>query len=303
MLDAHGPEDQTIFFGRDSEIKALHKLSFQSYLVLVYGPSGTGKTSLVQCGLSSRFKSSAWLPLTIRRCDDINRALIEALRGAASREAEMEGLDAVGAVRELFLDQLRPIYLIFDQFEKLFTFGTQEERDDFFVTLKQIIDTAVNAKVIIFMREEFLARLDRYEDLIPTIFSKRLRVDPMFTSQLCAVINGTAAKMVPPITLERPLWPAAAERLRERREARRPPMQPFDQAAVVAEIVAALEQARLIREVGGFYELAHDSLAAQVAAMRSAERAAVLRAEKMVRDCVQQSLDRPARHADGVPAA
>jgi hypothetical protein len=426
FLDAYGPEDQDIFFGRDSEIEALHQLSFQSYLVLVYGPSGTGKTSLVQCGLATRFKPSAWLPLTIRRRDDINKALIEALRGAASHEAEMEGLDAIGAVKELFLDQLRPIYLIFDQFEELFIFGTQKERDDFFVTLKQIIDTTVNAKVILIMREEFLARLDRYEELIPTIFSKRLRVDPMFTSQLCAVINGTAAKVVPPITLERPqaaggkpstaeaivgrianpngevqlaylqvyldrlyrtatadgsppyfsdalldrvgrlgdvlrvylddqvhaiqrrvaerwpgagaqaieavlaefvslegtkqprsldqleaaplhldgagivpaephglarLWPAAAQRLRERREARRPPTPPLDQAAVVADIVAALEQARLIREVAGFYELAHDSLAAQVAAMRSAERVAVLRAEKMVRDCMANYAD------------
>ncbi len=75
FLDAYTRRDSKHFFGRDEEIEKLYKMVFETPLVLVYGLSGTGKTSLVQCGLASKFDGPDWFPFFIRRNNDINQSL------------------------------------------------------------------------------------------------------------------------------------------------------------------------------------------------------------------------------------
>src|SRR5437764_15063593 len=94
FLDSYGKEDTAIFFGRDEEINALYEMVYQSPILLVYGASGTGKTSLIQCGLASRFQSHDWLPLTIRRGSNINVTFEKALedaRGYKTSDNEQDG--------------------------------------------------------------------------------------------------------------------------------------------------------------------------------------------------------------------
>lgn len=62
LLDAYTREDRNFFFGRDEEIARLYEIVFQSDLIVLYGASGTGKTSLIQCGLAGKFESHDWLP-------------------------------------------------------------------------------------------------------------------------------------------------------------------------------------------------------------------------------------------------
>jgi Cdc6-like AAA superfamily ATPase len=60
FLDAYEREDRDFFFGRDEEIEQLYQLTQQSNIVLLYGHSGTGKTSLIRCGLANKFRSYDW---------------------------------------------------------------------------------------------------------------------------------------------------------------------------------------------------------------------------------------------------
>jgi len=70
LLEPYSPEEKNVFFGRDAEIVAIYHLLKQSQLVLIYGASGTGKTSLVQCGLAHRFGGSdSWR----HRCNMIGK--------------------------------------------------------------------------------------------------------------------------------------------------------------------------------------------------------------------------------------
>ena len=48
LFEPYSSNDKNIFFGRDAEIYALYSLLQQTRLVLIYGASGTGKTSLIQ---------------------------------------------------------------------------------------------------------------------------------------------------------------------------------------------------------------------------------------------------------------
>ncbi|HEX8278169.1 MAG TPA: ATP-binding protein, partial [Segetibacter sp.] len=98
FLDAYDKEDTSIFFGRDEEVEALYEMVFQSPVLLIYGASGTGKTSLIQCGLASKFQSHDWLALTIRRGGNINTSFEKVLAdagGSISDGDDMNWLDEV----------------------------------------------------------------------------------------------------------------------------------------------------------------------------------------------------------------
>ncbi len=112
FLDAYSKEDTGIFFGRDEEIEMLYEMIFQTSILLIYGASGTGKTSLIQCGLASKFQSHDWLALTIRRGSNINAAFEKALADAGGAgvveqeemgwlEEVMEEGEAATATRQL----------------------------------------------------------------------------------------------------------------------------------------------------------------------------------------------------------
>ena len=78
FLTAIHSEDRDIFFGRDQEITDLYRRVFESKILLVYGISGTGKSSLINCGLASRFDDSDWLPVNVRRGSNIIESVNEA---------------------------------------------------------------------------------------------------------------------------------------------------------------------------------------------------------------------------------
>lgn len=199
FLQAYGPDDQAIFFGRNAELDRLEDLLARGRLVLVYGSSGTGKTSLVQCGLAGRFDPADWLPLVIRRKDNFPASL----RAALAQLLDGNTVDQVGpAILEAYKNHLRPLYLIFDQLEEIFILGEAAERDRFFGDIAAILAADLPCKVILILREEYLAYLYEYELQIPQLLDYRLRVEPMSPASVEQVIRGSFEKFN--IRLEEP---------------------------------------------------------------------------------------------------
>lgn len=192
FLDAYGAQDAPVFFGRDEEIETLYRLLGESRLVLVYGQSGTGKTSLVQSGLTKKFSPTNWLPLTVRRGDDLGASLEQALNAAAITPIA-PGTPMAEMIRSVFLDHLRPVFLIFDQFEELYVLGSKAEQDAFYAAIKAVLEANLSCRVIVLLREEYLAALDPFERAVPALFDKRLRVEVMTNANVEKVIVGTCA--------------------------------------------------------------------------------------------------------------
>ena len=192
FLNAYEKADGERFFGREDEVEQLYQMTYQSSLMLVYGQSGSGKTSLIRCGLANRFDATDWFDIYIRRGDNINRALDQALRNA-SLDTVPAGTSPAEAVDALYSDRLRPIYLIFDQFEELLILGDRQEQQTFFQNIAALLTPASHCKIILVMREEFIARLYPWEKIIPTLFNKRLRLETMSRDNLLRVITGTVA--------------------------------------------------------------------------------------------------------------
>ncbi|MEM8897838.1 MAG: ATP-binding protein [Bacteroidota bacterium] len=195
FLDAYDKYDTDAFFGREKEIDQVYNKLYESNLLLVYGNTGTGKTSLVRCGLSGKLREIDWLPIFIRRGKNINAALEQALH-AWSITPFSEEASLSEKVQSLFLDYYKRVYLIFDQFEELFLVDkstSQEEATTFFQNVSSILEHGTDFKIILIIREEFLAHLTPYEDILQNLFENRMRVEYMRRTGIRNVIQKTIA--------------------------------------------------------------------------------------------------------------
>ncbi|MCY7350224.1 MAG: ATP-binding protein, partial [Cytophagaceae bacterium] len=202
FLDAYTSRDRDRFFGRQAEQKRLVELLFSSRLILVYGASGTGKSSLVQCGLAQVLSEADYFPVIVRRRGDLPTSLRSTLQSFFEDDDQPDSSDAADLVGQLSGYILRPVYLIFDQFEELFISGSADEQRAFLNQLKTIHGMGGSGKVVLILREEYLAHLYPFEEELPSLFDFRLRVEPMSERNLEAVIVGTC-RSVEGVVLER----------------------------------------------------------------------------------------------------
>ena len=87
FLDAYERGDRDIFFGRDKEIEELRARFYKSRTGVVFGESGVGKTSVLQCGLANAISPEEAEFLVVRSNIAPRAAICEAL-GAKGKEAE-----------------------------------------------------------------------------------------------------------------------------------------------------------------------------------------------------------------------
>lgn len=198
FLDSYSKDDRKIFFGRDKEIEELYSRVFESKILIVYGTSGTGKSSLINCGLANKFNDSDWLPVTVRRGVNINRSLADSLdklllpSSGNEKKEQVSGraVDILKVIRSIYLDHFKPVYLIFDQFEELFIFGSAKEKEDFIASIKRISDSDLQCRLIFSIREEYLAGFTEFEKIIPSFLNNRIRIEKMTRQNALQVIEG-----------------------------------------------------------------------------------------------------------------
>ncbi len=201
FLDAYTADERHLFYGRDEEIDQLYRMVFQTDVLLVYGQSGTGKTSLIQCGLANRMQDSDWFEVFVRRKNDLNTSLDAALAKAAQTPFETDATLSQ-KVESLFLDYFKPIFLIFDQFEELFVLGNKDEYEQFVEDVQALLKSGHNCTLIFVIREEYLGQLYHFEKQVPQLLDKRLRVEPMGLGNVEKVIKGSCQAF--DIALEQP---------------------------------------------------------------------------------------------------
>jgi hypothetical protein len=201
FLAPYSAKDKETFWGRDKEIQELYRMLLATNLMLLYGPSGTGKTSLVQCGLSQKFSGPDWIPLLIRRGENYTQSVRVALGLISSLPENTLVRDHL---MEIYKRYKRPVYLFFDQFEEIFTLAPRNEHGKVILDeegklteaqkLFDVIRDSINVlpcKFVFILREEFLGQLYTYEQSLPALFDFRLRVEPMNTAKINQVLAGT----------------------------------------------------------------------------------------------------------------
>src|SRR4051794_24822724 len=170
-------------FGRDREALELKYLLTAERIVLLYSPSGAGKSSLVNAGLIPKIEDDfeIWGPTRVNTpppAGVANRYVWSALAGLDKKTDAP--LDPRITWKE-YIAQRKPEsnpLIVFDQFEEILRvdpFDAPAKRD-FFEQLGAVLrDTGIWALFI--LREDFLAPLDPYARLTPTYLQNRYRLD------------------------------------------------------------------------------------------------------------------------------
>lgn len=192
FLDSYTSEDRSIFFGREQEVEELYQKVFNFKKLILYGSSGTGKTSLVQCGLASKFQETDWMPILVRRGENINSSLRSTLSNLTITPIK-KAKTLSAYIKSIYLDFFKPIFLIFDQFEELFIFGSDEEINSFIDELKECLESDLSCRFIFVLRGEYLENISRFENSIPDFFENRMRVERMTRSNASRVITESGA--------------------------------------------------------------------------------------------------------------
>jgi len=224
------------FYGREREVEDLFRRLRLNLLSVLYGQSGLGKTSLVRAALFPRLRGAGMLPVPIRldysdesppARTQIWQALAAALQHASQPApplSEDQTLWEYFHQRSLELS-VTPV-LVFDQFEEIFTLGPERAGGSGFVRdclgeLAALIENRppdrVEARfdrepklvaqfdfdrrdyrVLVSLREDYLAHLHDLSGKIPSITLNNMRLTPLDGSRALEAVERPGGKLVAP---------------------------------------------------------------------------------------------------------
>jgi tetratricopeptide (TPR) repeat protein len=235
-------ENRSFFFGRDEEVAELARRVQRKLLTVLFGKSGLGKTSILRAGLVPRLREQGYCPVYVRidyapdtpePADQIKEAIRRA--AMASGTWTQVGVAADGeslweflhhrddTLRDASGDTLTP-FLIFDQFEELFTLAQSDElgRTRAARFVEELADLVENRppkeleariesdetaaerfdfarsdyRVLIALREDYLAPLESLRRSMPGISQNRLRLAPMTGTQALEAVLRPGRRLV-----------------------------------------------------------------------------------------------------------
>jgi len=180
-LDHYEEQDAPLFFGREVECDLVVANLLSARLTLLYGQSGVGKSSLLHAGVVPRLREAPDLAVVVFRSwgGDPVAGLGAAIRVAAGLEpsaGEPALADTIAACTQRLG---RDLVVILDQFEEYFVYHPREDGDGTFAVEfpRAVNQVELAVSFLVSIREDALARLDRFKGQIPSLFGNYLRVD------------------------------------------------------------------------------------------------------------------------------
>ncbi|WP_446034907.1 nSTAND1 domain-containing NTPase [Streptomyces olivaceus] len=186
-LTRYEPDDAALFFGRDALVDRLAGLTRAHRFTAVFGPSGSGKSSLLRAGLIPRLRTPDTGP------------------GAPAAPAAVRVLTPGATPLRTHAGRLDPVpdaapgadtWLIVDQFEELYTLCTDPaERDAFVDRLLTAAAPGSALRVVVAVRADFLGRCAEHPALTAALQDATLLAGPMSREELRqAVVRPAAAE-------------------------------------------------------------------------------------------------------------
>ncbi|MCA1633680.1 MAG: protein kinase [Acidobacteria bacterium] len=151
--------DRGRFYGRETDTLTLFELVAHDLFRfgVLFGESGSGKTSLLKAGLAPKLWEEGYAPIYCRSYRDPLAALAEECR-RRSRVELREGEAHVDYLGRVYRELGATLVLVFDQFEEFFiNFKTQSEREPLISFVAACHDARdLPAKFLFAMRSDFL---------------------------------------------------------------------------------------------------------------------------------------------------
>ena len=210
-LVPYAEQDADFFFGRDDETRIVSGNLRASDLTLLYGASGVGKTSLLRAGaihdlrhrarrselvLSERPPFAVCVFSTWR--DEPLPALMETIRAAALATLKGDHLspwrpgEPVAEALRSWTERVRTLLVVLDQFEDYFLYHPDEAGDGTLAgELPGIVNDAnLRVHILLSIREDALAKLDRFKGTIPRLFANYVRVEHLSRAAAREAVEG-----------------------------------------------------------------------------------------------------------------
>ena len=180
-LDHYEEQDAPFFFGREVECDLVVANLLAARLTLLYGQSGVGKSSLLHAGVVPRLRGTPDLAVVIFRSwgSDPAAGLCAAIRAAAGVEPSAGEPALAGTIAACTRQLGRDLVIILDQFEEYFVYHPREDGDSTFAAEfpRAVNQAELAVSFLVSIREDALARLDRFKGRIPNLFGNYLRID------------------------------------------------------------------------------------------------------------------------------
>lgn len=202
-LESYKESNSNIFFGRDEEIQQLSNDIFHNIQTVIYGPSGTGKTSIIRAGIFKVAREKGYFPIYIRLVHgDLKtkkKYYLQIIEGIET-EAKAHDIDienttqyinkegnsfACGSLweylhcNEFWSKDNYPIIplIVIDQFEELFTLcSDRKEQYDFFEQISDLCDNKIPSYIKDYVNDRGNERIE-YSETVNYRFVISLRED------------------------------------------------------------------------------------------------------------------------------
>ncbi|MFI5549266.1 helix-turn-helix domain-containing protein [Streptomyces sp. NPDC051738] len=172
------PDDRELFFGRDRLIDELSELACGSPFAVVFGASGSGKSSLLRAGL---------IPLLREKIAQQGRKAVLRILTPGERPAATYGHLLTPTADD------PESWVVVDQFEEVFTLCRERaERDRFLDLLLTARDPGSRLRVLIAVRSDFYARCAEHPRLAEALHGSGLLVRAMTADELREAVIGPA---------------------------------------------------------------------------------------------------------------
>jgi energy-coupling factor transporter ATP-binding protein EcfA2 len=210
-LNAFDEKDKDVFFGREWLVELLVDHLRKERLLIVLGPSGSGKSSLVLAGLLPALKrgaldkSESWryYPRIVPGSNPLrNLALALNPSNKESTEWVQQQVQSFERSETYLLEVLSDIggqsaVFFVDQFEEFFTLCSDAvARQSFVANLMNVVRTADHNHVaVLTMRSDFESKVVCLPELLPLFNRAQVRVTPLSANELHDAIQKPAERI------------------------------------------------------------------------------------------------------------
>jgi len=231
-LRPFAPEESDLFFGREGESEEVLGKLLKNRFVTVIGASGSGKSSLIYCGVlpkvrNSKVKeSSGWKIISFRPGNDpfgnLADAISEDLSATGQKHIDRNVIlselrDNPGGIaattKKFLIKSDERVLFVVDQFEELFRYSTLGKADALIAPAARFVDfmvnavnqSAVNIYTIVTMRSDFIGECAHYQSLTQLINNSNYLVPHMGTENYREAIMGPvkyAGAKIDPVLVE-----------------------------------------------------------------------------------------------------
>lgn len=204
-------DDQKRFKGRYFETQRIVSYLLSQNITLLYAPSGTGKTSLINASVIPELEQEKCdvLPVTRIQITAASNQYLDQVKNKYVFNAilrmlppELNPEDVVNETLSSFISKFPkrfsksdypvPRILILDQFEEIFTVPTVNwaaQREDFFKQVNDALAENKTLRVLFIIREEYLGQIEKYGKFLPNNFNARFRLNSLTTKNAEAALS------------------------------------------------------------------------------------------------------------------